>query len=272
MASDQPSAINRSAASDPGRLICQIAGLRVAMQPVGQTLQRQIRPYLAFAAAGDRPSTVLGPSEMDLATDFDLVFPIGHFEQQKSKQPDLTLDEYEYVVLGCQFYQQLIAHQGFVLHASAVAFEQRAYLFAADCGVGKSTHAALWSQTFGPDKIQIINDDKPAVCWQDGRYWVYGTPFSGKTDLNLNIHIPLQGICLLEQSASNWIRRLTPAEALAPILQQTIRPRSAARMTQLLDLLDRLFAAIPVYRLGCQMNQEAVQLAYQTMRGDPVYA
>ena len=72
-----------------------------------------------------------------------------------------------------------------LLHSSAVVVDGYAYLFSADSGTGKSTHTGLWKQHFG-DRAYIINDDKPAIRKVDGEWYVFGTPWSGKTDTSVN--------------------------------------------------------------------------------------
>jgi hypothetical protein len=152
-----------------------------------------------------------------------------------------------------------------VLHASALAYEGRAYLFSASCGVGKSTHARQWQNHFGADKVQIINDDKPAIRLLDGKFHVFGTPWSGKSDLNLNVQVPLQGICFLQQSDHNWIEKIDSKAAFKLLLNQTLRPHELQAMDNLLIFLDKLIRQIPIYAMGCTISSEAVVMAYQTM-------
>ena len=52
---------------------------------------------------------------------------------------------------------------------------------------------------FGEEKAEIINDDKPALRRREDGWYAYGTPFSGKTDEQLNRKVKLQGICILER-------------------------------------------------------------------------
>jgi hypothetical protein len=131
--------------------------------------------------------------------------------------PNLTPEQMEYMESGMQFYWHLLRYNGLMLHASAAALGGRAYLFSGPCGRGKSTHTHLWQQTFG-EAVQVFNDDKPALRRLDGRWYAYGTPWCGKDGINLNQKWPLGGICFLEKSQENRIRRLSAAEALPLIL------------------------------------------------------
>ena len=51
------------------------------------------------------------------------------------------------------------------------------------------------------------------------------------------------------------------------LMQQAYRPVDPAGTARVLTLLDELFAAVPVYRLGCNMELDAARLSYETMRG-----
>lgn len=254
--------------------VYKIAGLRVAMQPQGAQLIKQCAAYredrqlMEIPAAGLARETAAA-AVAEPACDMVLRLPDGFLDQQQREYPCLTRDDCEYIWLGALFYRQLLTFDGFLLHASAIAVNHQANLFSASSGVGKSTHTGLWSRTFGSDLVQYINDDKPAIRLEDGCFWVYGTPFSGKTDLNRNLRVPLNAICLLERSGQNWIRRVTSQDAFALLCQQTYYPDRPETMEQLLTLFDRLLQVVPVYQLGCDMSEDAVRLAHAVLSREP---
>lgn len=229
----------------------EIAGLKVEMDPQHSTLLKQGVPYLK-----------------DFSGNADIVvdFPQSFYEEKHKLHPELTIDSCEYLWMGFGFYRRLVHYGGFVLHASALAYRGRAYLFSAPCGTGKSTHTGLWKKAFG-DEVIILNDDKPALRKIDGVFHAFGTPFSGKTDLNVNMGVPLGGICVLEQSEENWIRPISGGEAVLPLYHQTLRPPDEQNMDLLLGLLDELIKQVPVYRMGCNISLDAAQLACKAMQG-----
>ena len=152
-----------------------------------------------------------------------------------------------------------------MLHGSAVAVDGACYVFCAKSGTGKSTHARLWRQLLG-ERAVMVNDDKPMVHIRpDGSADVYGTPWDGKHRLNTNTHVPLRAICILERSDLNTIRPITKSEAWPMLLQQFYRPYDAEAMEKTMDLIGRLQTKF--YRLGCNMELEAAELSYQTMKG-----
>ena len=188
--------------------------------------------------------------------------------EQQQKFPHLSFDECEHIWTCELFCRRLLEFGGFMLHASAVVYNGRAYLFSAPSGTGKSTHTQLWIKAFGEDNAYILNDDKPVIRLKDGQIMVYGTPWSGKTDFNKNKGVPLQGICFLERAKENHIQRIDAKEAVFKILNQTIRPSDEELMSNLLQLIDCVIENSAVFRMGCNMSLDAAHTAYNEMSKD----
>ena len=173
-------------------------------------------------------------------------------------------DEVEYMLAGSLFYRALTEQAGMLIHSSALVAEGRAWLFSGRSGVGKSTHTGLWQQHFG-DAVYILNDDKPAVRLVEGSFYAYGTPWSGKTNLNVNRKVPLGGIVFLAQAQENRICRMEPTEAFPALFEQTVRNLSGEQMADFFVTADQLLQEIPVWRLECSISQEAVKKACQAL-------
>lgn len=189
------------------------------------------------------------------------------FLQTKCQETEgLTPDVCEYVYTGSVFYTGLLHFGGFMLHSSAVLMDGNAYLFSASSGVGKSTHTSLWQQTFGKDRAKILNDDKPAIRIENDGIFAYGTPWSGKTDLNINVKANLAGICFLERGKENKIRRENGGAVLPKLLAQTVRPYDERDMDLLLKSVDTVLSKIPVYTMSCTISEEAARMAYNAMK------
>ncbi len=209
----------------------------------------------------------------DYEADFDgyninVNIPDEEYAILKEETPYLSDEDVEYIYTGAAFYEALLHFNGFMLHSSGVVVDDYAYLFSADPGTGKSTHTGLWVKYFGEDKAKIINDDKPAIRMIDDKLYVYGTPWSGKTDQNINMRVPLGAIVFLERSDENWVKKIEPAEAIPLILQQTIRPQEQEIMIKLLDMLDVVLRRVNLYRLGCNMSREAVEVSYNNIKAE----
>lgn len=173
----------------------------------------------------------------------------------------------EYLFTGSSFYKQLLNFGGFMLHSSAVVVDGKAYLFSANCGTGKSTHTKLWLDLFG-DRAYILNDDKPALRLEDGVWYAYGTPWSGKHDISVDARIPLGSIAMIHRGEENNIRPFSGKEAVLELIRQVNRPRDMQFRIRLLELLDQLFAMVPIWYLECNMEPEAAIVSYEAMSGN----
>ena len=158
----------------------------------------------------------------------------------------------------------IIHRGGFFLHCSCLRYLDDAIVFTAPSGTGKITHAALWRRHFG-DRVMMINDDKPLVREQDGRFIIYGTPWNGKHHIGNNISAPIRAVFFLEQAPENSVEQLDPFTALGLIMQQTVLPSDRSDMSLLLDMLGRLLEHTPMYRLRCTISDEAVTTAYRAV-------
>ena len=172
---------------------------------------------------------------------------------------------WEIISTGSQFHRQLLKFDAFMLHSSCVVVDNKAYLFSANSGTGKSTHTQQWLKLFG-DRAYILNDDKPVVIFRDGKAYACGTPWSGSSELNANAIVPIQGICELERSETNFIEPIEDKGQLVfQILNQTQRSYELESVDMLLKLIEKLVYAAPFYRLGVNISTDAAQVAYDGM-------
>ncbi|MBQ4617866.1 MAG: hypothetical protein IJB27_05775 [Clostridia bacterium] len=175
--------------------------------------------------------------------------------------PPCDGDAYEeHAVLGRGFYGALLEHDGFLLHASAVELDGKAYLFSASSGTGKSTHAAFWQSELG---ALTINDDKPAVRLIDGVFHACGTPFSGKEDKSRNVCVPLGAIVVLRRGEKTKVEPIATREALFRLLDQTIRPAETAAYERLLTLAERVIESVPMYIAYVPNDPSSAREVYQ---------
>lgn len=225
----------------------KIAGLVVQMDTFGRTLE-QAKPYLCEKA---EPQIVITSS----------------WESLQERQPHLSKDDCEYISTCSWFYSSLLKHSGFMLHSSAVVVDGKAYLFSAASGTGKSTHTQLWLEQFG-DRAYMLNDDKPALRLEDGQWYAYGTPWSGKHDYSTNARVPLAGICFLKRGEENVIRPFGGSKAVFAFLEQTVRPGVMAARVEIMSLLGKLMETVPIWQLECNMDPEAALVSYRAMSGN----
>lgn len=234
----------------------EIAGIKIAMVTEYDRTISQAQDYLANTDEW----------QFDEA-DGVIEFPEGFIKEKQAKEfPSLTLDYVEYICTGSMFYRILLKYSGMLVHSSAVVVDGYAYLFSADSGTGKSTHTGLWLEHF-KERAFIINDDKPALRKVNDKWYVYGTPWSGKTDMNVNTRAELGGIVFMERDKNNWIADINPIEAIPRFIAQTTRRlNKESNMDLLLHNINELLGEVPLYKMGCNISDEAVVMAYEKIR------
>lgn len=233
--------------------IYDIAGLKVRINNCTGRTQKQAVPYLAKDQSENQN------------IDIDIDVTHERVETAMREHPEMNRDDWIYMLTGTDFYTKLLKFDGILLHSSCVVVDGMAYAFSADSGTGKSTHTSLWLKKFG-DRAYMLNDDKPAIRIIDGRVYACGTPWSGKYDYSSPEIVPLAGICFLERSQVNTIKPADTKKAIFNIFSQTLRKLGPNTMNRLFNVLDRLFALVPIYELGCNISQEAVDVSYNAMK------
>ena len=175
-------------------------------------------------------------------------------------------DMRDYIYAGQAFSNLALKHKRLVLHSSCIAAYGKAILFSAPSGTGKSTHTGLWEK-YIPDTV-YINDDTPVLRFDcSGTVFACGSPWSGKTELNSNISLPLAAIVFLERGNENNIEPIRGTEALARLLGETRKLPFRTSIEQTADMCSRLIDTVPIYRLQCDISYNAVETVRQEIFG-----
>ena len=170
-------------------------------------------------------------------------------------------DEYlETLAVYRKIADKMLESDTILFHGSVIAVDGIGYLFTAKSGTGKSTHTRLWRDLFGERAI-MVNDDKPLIKVSESGIIVYGTPWDGKHRLSTNISVPLKAVCVLERSEENRIEKVTADSVYNMLVQQVYRPQNPQKLLKTLQLIDVLSENAGLYRLGCNMDISAAELA-----------
>ena len=118
-------------------------------------------------------------------------------------------------------------------------------MFLGKSGTGKSTHSRMWLQNI--EGCTLLNDDNPVIRITEGKAYVYGTPWSGKTPCYKNLSVPLKAVVRLSQAPYNKVERLAPLKAYASLMPSCSCMRWDRQST------DRLHATVEkvIMNTGC---------------------
>ncbi len=228
----------------------EAAGLVIRIENRFEAVKNLCREYVTVS---DRPADIsVSVSEEELKREIE-------------KAPEFFWgDGYgESVVLYEKISNALPAFDAFVMHSSVVAVDGRAFCFAAESGVGKTTHTGYWKQILG-DRVTVINGDKPIYRFVGDGLMAYGTPWCGKENWNTNISAPLQAICLLERGEKNEVFPVDAFGVMNEMIRHFYLPGGdQVDMPKLIELIDHMITIVPVYRLRCRNDVSAAETAIE---------
>ena len=151
-----------------------------------------------------------------------------------------------------------------LFHSSVVIFEGKGYMFLGKSGTGKSTHSKLWLNYIAGS--ELLNDDNPVVRIINGKPWVFGSPWSGKTPCYQNKSVPVGGFVRLWQAPVNEIKRLDILQAYAALLPTVSSMRWEAWCADPINAtLNRLIQAVPVFSLRNRPEEAAALMSFNAL-------
>lgn len=157
-------------------------------------------------------------------------------------------------------------HQDALLvHASVVRHRGKGYAFIAKSGTGKSTQVSMWLR-YIPD-CDLMNDDNPIVRLIDGKAWIFGGPWSGKTPCYRNVQAPLGALTLIDRAKTNSVEKLDPLTAFTVLLPAI----SSMKWNKMLyqhqcDTVIQVIGSTDCYTLHCLPDRESAVICNQTIR------
>ena len=227
-----------------------LAGLVVDIQNRYCYLENQCRPFRC---------------EDSLTPDITVRVNREDLEQEMEKLDRRHSPGYvESICLYRKLCLQMPAFSGLFLHSSVIRTGEQGIAFLAPSGTGKTTHTVLWQQLLG-DKMQVINGDKPIVRFRTEKPEAFGTPWAGKEGLYQKDSVILTDLCFLEQATENTCAPLSREEALQKIVYQVILPTDLQGAVETLDLLDRLLRSCRLWKISCNTELAAAEIAYNTI-------
>ncbi len=157
--------------------------------------------------------------------------------------------------------------QTMLFHSSVVSKDGKAYMFLGISGTGKSTHSSLWLKHI--NGTELVNDDNPVVRRMPDGFYVFGSPWSGKTPCYRNVSYPLGGLVQLSQAPYNAIKRLRPLQAYASLVPSISGKRWDKTVAEGLHQSENLLVSeVPIWHLECLPDEEAAQVCYRQVSGN----
>lgn len=149
-------------------------------------------------------------------------------------------------------------HYALSFHGVLMEYQGKGIIISAESGTGKTTHARLWREL---ENALIVNGDCATVQKKENIWTGFGIPWSGTSGEQVNRRNPLKALVVLERHAENEAHRISGIEALSAILPHVKYPAWDKILTnKMFDLLEKFLCEIPIIRLRCRPDGEAVKV------------
>jgi hypothetical protein len=283
---------------EPSAGILHIAGLTVALEGSPGCFSGDFRAFATKSAGTDRPNlqitvtpapprphpgaTVLLENEelcvMDEEETWRILYPSSSVLRMARVSRDgaravLHIQapapgnkkklQYE-VFHACRLFFLIRARRDgcFVLHSASILYRNRAWLFSAPSGTGKSTHTAHWVKR---GWAEMLNGDLNLIAPAESggsSYEVRGIPWCGTSGIATTKTVPLGGIILLRRSPNGEkVTSLPPDDKQLKTMQRLITPSwTQEQLTDCLLFTGALTKAVPVWQLSCTASPSSASV------------
>ena len=151
-----------------------------------------------------------------------------------------------------------------LIHASLVRKDGWGYAFIAKSGTGKSTQVSMWLRHI--PGCDLMNDDNPIIRIIDGKPYIYGSPWSGKTPCYRNVKARLGAVTRIDRAQANSIDKLKPVEAFVSVLPSCSSMKwDTYTYNSLCDIVTRIVETTDIYILHCRPDKESAIICHDTI-------
>ena len=172
--------------------------------------------------------------------------------------------EYSLFVYGAS--TALLAHDRCAIHAAAVRWRDRAWLIAAEPGVGKSTQVRTL-QELHPGEFSVICGDKPILeRREDGSILVHPSPWNGKEGWHGAEAAPLGGVVRLLRGEENGIEPFPVKDAAWPLYSFLIHTgETEENIRGAAAIADAVLSSVPAWRMTTHQVPDSTRLLYEEL-------
>jgi len=180
--------------------------------------------------------------------------------RRKKPESTITTNIVEHIFSSIRdvFFLFIQTKNMIALHSSAIIYNNKAYLFSACSGTGKTTHTNIWKELYD---ISILNGDISVISNEKSIPMVLGIPWCGSSNAFSNTNITLGGIFFLKQNTVNSIQKLSHFDSILNICARCFTPNWSSTMFDInLTIAAALAPKILLAELSCLPNENAVNL------------
>ena len=164
------------------------------------------------------------------------------------------------------FEKILLQFDGLILHSSFIKHNNKAILFSAPSGTGKSTQADLWVKH---KNATVINGDRTALRKVNNKWQAYGIPMCGTSNIYVNDKMDLEAIVVIRQNKENIANKISMKDGFKYLYSEiSLNNWNTDVINKAFDLIMDLSSNLPMYLLQCTKEKEAVDCLAEILGGE----
>ncbi len=172
-------------------------------------------------------------------------------------EPTQTANQIFYIIRDI-FLLYTQTQGAIAVHSSSLLYRDRAYLFIAPSGTGKTTHTDMWEKLY---RVTILDGDVVMLSIEDGRAYAYGLPWCGTSQKYQNKRVELGGIFVLERANKNEICELSGYEGVLALAARNFSPSWTKEYTDMnFNYAEMIISKAYIVKLKCMPNEESTQV------------
>lgn len=159
------------------------------------------------------------------------------------------------------FFNMILFEDSMSIHSASVIYNDKAILFSASSGTGKSTQANKWNRLLGCD----ILDGDVTVCRKIGdKFYVYGLPWCGSSGQYQNRRVELLTIIFLKQGPENIVNEISIKDKISYVFSSTFSETWNEQMANnRAKITEKIIGGVKLFEYSCNLDDESVNVLKQ---------
>ena len=231
----------------------RLAGRSIAVHSIYPDVYYE---YNNFLAENSKPDIEICTDEDQIAAEF--------IRANQSDRKAFSIPMAEAFLVQRLISEQMLNFNTFLMHGTVIAVDNKAYMFTAPSGTGKTTHVRKWLNNIKGSFI--VNGDKPLIIADEDGVYACGTPWNGKEQMGNNAIVPLDSIVFMKRSDENRMEAVHYLTVFPKLLEQTYLPMDEEKMKKRLELLTRLKGNVGFYQFHFNnFKEDTFRVSYNTL-------
>ncbi len=152
------------------------------------------------------------------------------------------------------------------VHSSSIIYDDKAWLFSAASGVGKTTIVNLWKESGYP--YNDLNDDVAMIYEENGSIYASSIPWSGTSGASSNNIAKLGGIFFLKRGTDNRIAEYDTVNGIISVNARSFLPNwNREQVDETISICEHLVPQFKTYELYFTKSTDAARAVKYTIDG-----